>query len=493
MRRPVSWTWTESSCGTYTRCGSKLFRNTGLARSFRVLFFLAGLLFGPGYAIADPATEALAQEILAELIAVNTAPSGGSDMRVAVASLVERLRGAGYAEDDITIVKKTAQLENLVIRERSTKPKKKPLLLMAHMDVVEALPEDWTVDPFTMIERDGFFYGRGTIDNKAGAAMLIAILIRLKQEEFKANRDLIVMLTADEESTGDGALVLVEEHRDLIDAEFALNTDGGSVMLKDGQPRAFIMQTSEKVFASFVLEALDPGGHSSLPRGDSAISRLARALTDLYEYRFPIDLSEGTTAYFETWKHLVPPSESVLIDEILQNNNDPEFVRRLDDSPYYNALARTTCVATQISGGHAENALPQTARAVVNCRVLPQSSAAAVQTVLEEMAARHSVTVTPLGVSRPSPPSPLQRSILEPVTTIASEIWPGIPVIPEMSTGASDGLFIRNGGIPVYGVSAIEVDPNDLRAHGQDERIGVDAFHRATRYWYRLVKKLATP
>lgn len=453
---------------------------------------VAPIVFSEGSA-ADSANDALAKEILAELIAVNTAPSGGNDMRVAVDGLVERLRDAGFADDATTVLAKTEKLPNLVIRYRSANPTREPLLLMAHLDVVEALPEDWSIDPFQMIEKDGYFYGRGTTDNKAGAAMLVANLIRLKQERFDSNRDLIVMLTADEESSGEGAQLLVDEHLPLIDAEFALNTDGGSVLLKDGRPSAFVMQTSEKVFASFKLEALDPGGHSSRPRGDSAISRLARTLADLYLYRFPIDLNETTTVFFETWKELAPPSENVLIDGILARNNDPEFVRRLDDSPYYNALARTTCVATMISGGHAENALPQSATAIVNCRVLPQSSGTAAQAVIAALAAPHFVTVSPLAAATPSPPSPLQSQVVDPVTSVAAEIWPGIPVIPEMSTGATDGLFVRDAGIPVYAVSAIADNPDDMRAHGQDERIRVQSFYDATEYWYRLVRVLATP
>jgi acetylornithine deacetylase/succinyl-diaminopimelate desuccinylase-like protein len=464
-----------------------------MAKSFFSLIALAAIFASTQDCVADAANEDLARKILEELIAVNTAPSGGSDIRGAVTVIVDRLLEAGFSEDAISIVGKTERLPNLVIRYKSTRPAQKPLLLMAHLDVVEARPEDWTMEPFRMVEKEGYFYGRGASDNKAGAAILVANLIRLKQEKFESNRDLIVMLTADEESDGEGAQLLVNDHRPLIDAEFALNTDGGLVLLKDDEPRAFVMQTSEKIYASFMLEALDPGGHSSRPRGDSAISRLARMLADLYEYRFPIDLNETTAAFFDTWKEMAPPNEGVLIEGILAGSEDPEFVSRLDDSPYYNALARTTCVATQISGGHAENALPQSATAVVNCRVLPQSSGAVAQALLESLAAPYSVTVTPMAEARPSPPSPLQAKVVDPVTSVAREIWPGIPIIPEMSTGATDGLFVRNAGIPVYAVSANADNPDDLRAHGQDERIRVQSFNDATEYWYRLVRTLSSP
>lgn len=458
-----------------------------------IFVLFASLLASQQAVSVDDANDPAAREILAELIAVNTAPSGGNDTRIAVSRLVARLRDAGFADDSISVLATTEKLPNLVVRYSSMHPIHRPLLLMAHIDVVEALPQDWTVEPFILTEHEGYFYGRGTNDNKAGAAILIANLIRLKHEGFESNRDLIVMLTSDEESTGEGAQLLLAEHRELVDAEFALNTDGGSVLLLGGQARAFMMQTSEKIYASFVLEAQDPGGHSSRPRGDSAILRLARTLADLGEYRFAIDLNETTRAFFETWQELAPPEDSALIDGILTGDDDPEFVARLDDSPYYNALARTTCAATQISGGHAENALPQSAQAVVNCRVLPQSLAGTAKSLLQALAAPNAVTVTAIAAAQPSPPSPLQAEVLGPVTSVAQKIWPGIKIIPEMSTGATDGLFVRNAGIPVYAVSAIADDPDDLRAHGQDERIRIESFRDATEYWYRLVKVLSTP
>lgn len=450
-------------------------------------------MLGHEVCTAESSNDAPALEIMAALVAINTAPSGGNDMREAVAALVKRLKDAGFEDSDISVLGQGETLPNLVIRYRSARPARKPLLMMAHLDVVEALPEDWSTDPFTMVEKDGFYYGRGTNDNKAGAAMLVANLIRLKQEGFATDRDLIVMLTADEETTGYAARWLVTEHKPLIDAEFALNTDGGPILLMDERPLAFMMQTSEKIFASFTLEALDPGGHSSRPHRDSAISRLARALVDLQSYRFPIDLNETTRAFFSRWLGIAPPDDRDLIGALLDASPDPATIERLVDAPYYNAIARTTCVATQLSGGHAENALPQTARAVVNCRVLPQSSASDTKAVLEKIAAPYRVTVSTIRPAIPSPASPLDAKVVEPVTALAQAMWPGIVVIPEMSTGATDGVFVRNAGIPVYSVSAIADDPDDMRAHGQDERIGVKAFRDATEYWYRLVKNLSQP
>ncbi len=448
------------------------------------------MLAACGSDVPDPG---LATDLLSGLVAINTAPSGGDDMRPAVDFLVTRLQAAGFGDDEITVLAHSEKLPNLIVRYRSDSPTRKPLLLMAHLDVVEALPGDWSVEPFALTEKDGYYYGRGTTDNKAGAAILVANLIRYRREGFKPDRDLIVMLTADEETTSDAANWLVTEHRSLVDAEFALNTDGGLVMLRDGVPRAFIMQTSEKIYVSFVLETKDSGGHSSLPRPENAISRLARGLVALEDYRFPISLNETTRAYFAKWSTLAPAGERDLLEALANEQFDAEVIAELDRMPYYNALARTTCTATRLEGGHADNALPQTARAVVNCRVLPQSSAAAAQRTLERLVAPFGVTVTQLAEAHPSPPSPLLDTIVGPVSELAAETWPGITVIPEMSTGATDGLYVRNAGIPVYGVGAIAENPDDIRAHGQDERIRVSAFEDAAGYWYRLVKVLAQP
>lgn len=439
----------------------------------------------------DSSHDEFAAVLLAELVAANTAPSGGNDMRPAVALLVRHLKEAGFSDDDIFAQGQSEKLQNLVVRLRSKSPARKPLLLMAHMDVVEALAEDWNYEPFRLTEDDGYYYGRGSIDNKAGVAILIANLIRLKEEGFEPDRDLIVMLTADEESTGDATKWLLKEHRDLVDAEFALNTDGGPLLLVDGKPAALMLQTSEKIYASFTLEAADPGGHSSRPQRDSAISRLARALVDLEAYEFPIDLNETTVAFFKSWS-LVAPNDAPLFEQVLSDRPDAEQLDKLLDESYYNAIARTTCVATQLSGGHAENALPQTARAVVNCRYLPQSDHSTVLGVLQDIASPYGVTVTGIGAPTPSPPSPLTPGIVDPISTLARSLWPGIAIIPEMSTGATDGAFVRNAGIPVYTVSAIANDPNDLRAHGQDERIGVQAFRDSNEYWYLLIREFAT-
>ena len=467
-------------------------RSIRLQRIVRLLIGSLILVSVGASCYADATDHPLAREILKELIAVNTAPSGGDDTREAVALLVRHLKDAGFADTDIAVLGHTEKRSNLVVRFRSAEASHRPILLMAHLDVVEALPKDWHYDPFQVTEDGGWYYGRGTNDNKAGAAMLIANLIRLKQEGFEPDRDIIVMLTSDEESSEDAVKWLMAEHRDLVDADFGLNTDAGPILLIDGKPLAFMLQTSEKIYTSFTLEATDPGGHSSRPHRDSAISRLAHVLVDLQAHPFPIDLNATTRAFFERWLQIAPPEEHPLLKAILSEHPDPAVIDGLLDSYYYNALARTTCVATELSGGHAENALPQSARAVVNCRILPQSSAAATRDVLVGIAEPYKVTVTQIAPDVPSPASPLEPRIVDPITALAKTMWPGIAVIPEMSTGASDGAYVRNAGIPVYGVSAIADDPNDMRAHGQDERIGIEAFGDATEYWYRLVKVFAT-
>jgi acetylornithine deacetylase/succinyl-diaminopimelate desuccinylase-like protein len=453
----------------------------------------AALLIAQAAAAAETAHEKRARDILAELVAINTAPSGGNDIRPAANAMAARLKNAGFSDDAIDIVGTTDKLVNLVARYESPNPQDEPLLMMAHIDVVEALPEDWTVPPFALTEQDGWLYGRGTTDNKAGAAILVANFIRMKQEGFEPNRDLIIMLTGDEETTGAGATLLANEERDLIDAEYALNTDGGMVITEDGEPQAFIMQTSEKVYVSYIFEATDPGGHSSVPRADSAISRLSRVLVALEDFNFPVSLNETTRAFFRQWAPLAPPDVQPAIEGLLENPADPELSASLVKHPYYNALARTTCVATMLDAGHAENALPQTARATVNCRVVPQSTAEETQNLLAAIAAKQGVTVTEIAPPVPSPPSPLDPEIVGPIGEVAEAMWPGIPLIPEMSTGATDGLYLRNAGIPVYAVSAIAEDPADQRAHGQDERIAIDSYYAALEYWYRLVKALSQP
>jgi acetylornithine deacetylase/succinyl-diaminopimelate desuccinylase-like protein len=342
------------------------------------------------------------------------------------------------------------------------------------------------------LERDGFYYGRGSTDDKDEAAIHIANFVRLKQEGFVPDRDIIVALTADEEGgEHNGVVWLLRNHRELIDAEFSLNEAGGGA-LKKGKRIANRVQASEKVYQSFTLEVTNPGGHSSLPKKDNAIYRLADALLRIRSHEFPVKLNEVTRTFFERSAAIEEPEIGAAMRGILKDPPDPAAIERLAPIPIYNARMRTTCVATMLEAGHAENALPQRARATVNCRMLPGESPTAVRATLEEMIDDDQVALAPIREAIPSPPSPLTPEVLGPIERITAEMWPGVPVIPTMSTGATDGLFLRKVGIPVYGVSGIFSDIEDIRAHGRDERILIESFFDGQEFLYRLVRALSS-
>jgi len=439
----------------------------------------------------DPsALDLAAREIYKELIEINTTDPLGDNTRAAEA-MAARLRAAGFAESDVQVLAPMPRKGNLVARLRGT-GQRRPLLLLAHLDVVEARREDWSVDPFVLLEKDGFFYGRGTGDDKAMAAIWVATLIRLKQEGYRPDRDLLVALTADEESgPANGVDWLLRTHRELVDAELALN-EGGGGEIKDGRYRANRIQAAEKVYQSFRLEVTSPGGHSSLPRKDNAIYRLAAGLGRLAAFDFPVQLGEVTRAYFARMAALQGGQEGEDIEAVLRTPPDAEAAVRLSGVPFYNAQMRTTCVPTRLEGGHAENALPQMARATINCRVLPDESADAVQKTLVKVLADDKVTVTPINPPKPSPPSPLTPAVMGPVESITQAMWPGVPVVPVMSTGATDALWLRGVGIPIYGVDGLYEDIDDIRAHGRDERLGVASFYEGQEFLYRLVKALGS-
>ncbi|PYQ54996.1 MAG: peptidase M20 [Acidobacteria bacterium] len=444
------------------------------------------LLIGP-----DPsAYDAAACAIYKELIEINTTDPLGDNTQAAEA-MAARLRAAGFPESDVQVLAPMPRKGNLVARLRGT-GQRRPLLLLAHLDVVEARREDWSVDPFVLLEKDGFFYGRGTGDDKAMAAIWVATLIRLRQEGYRPDRDLIVALTADEESgPANGVDWLLRTHRELMDAELALN-EGGGGEIKDGRYRANRIQAAEKVYQSFRLEVTDRGGHSSLPRKDNAIYRLAAGLGRLAAFEFPLQLGEVTRGYFARMAALQGGQEGEDFGALLRTPPDAQAAARLSAVPFYNAQVRTTCVPTRLEGGHAENALPQMARAVVNCRILPGTPAADVQSTLVSVLADDAIVVTPVAPAKPSPPSPLTPDIMEPVERTTSEMWPGLPVLPVMSTGATDSLYLRQAGIRAYGVSGLFGDIDDNRAHGRDERLGVRQFYEGREFLYRLVKRLSS-
>lgn len=434
--------------------------------------------------------EELARALFKELIEINTTDAQGNTTEAAEA-MAARLIAAGFPEEDVKVLGPHPRKGNLVARLRGS-GSHRPLLLLAHLDVVEALREDWSFDPFVFLEQDGYFYGRGTSDDKAMAAIWIANLIRLKRESYVLNRDIIVALTADEEG-GDynGIHWLLENHRALVDAAYALN-EGGGGQIKEGRRLLNAVQISEKMYLSFRLEVKNPGGHSSLPIKDNAIYRLAEGLTRLSQFDFPVALNDGTRAFFERMAEIEAGQIAADMKAVTQVPPDPAAVSRLAESAYYNALMRTTCVATMLDAGHAENALPQTAAAVVNCRLLPGSSPEKVRQTLVDVVADDKIAITATEEPTESPPSSLDPEIMQPIERITEELWPGVPVVPTMLTGATDGLYLRNAGIPTYGVSGLFQDIDDVRAHGRDERIGVEAFLDGQEFLYRLVRALST-
>ncbi|GBD32160.1 putative succinyl-diaminopimelate desuccinylase [bacterium HR33] len=470
-----------------------------MTRGLLMLATLAamGAVYGPREAILaqtparhqSPETyRQLAKDILKELIEIKTTESEGTTR--AAEAVAARLKAAGFPEADVRILGPVPHKGNLVARLRGRNTGKKPILLLAHLDVVEADPADWSVDPFKFTEQDGWFYGRGTTDDKDEAAIWTANLIRWKQEGYVPDRDIILALTADEEGgPHNGVEWLVQNHRELIDAAFALNEGGGGV-IQNGRRLSHNVQASEKVYQSFRLEVTNRGGHSSLPRSDNAIYQLAAALGRIAAYQFPVKLNEITRAFFERTAAIVSPEEAAAMRGILKDPPDPAAVAKLSAIPAYNSRMRTTCVATMLEGGHAENALPQRAAAVVNCRILPGEPPEEVLATLRRVVADPEVKITPIAEAKPSPPSPLTPEIMGAIEEITQEMWPGVPVIPTMSTGATDALYLRRAGIPVYGVSGVFGDIDDVRAHGRDERIHSTWFFDGLEFGYRLVKRL---
>jgi acetylornithine deacetylase/succinyl-diaminopimelate desuccinylase-like protein len=432
-----------------------------------------------------------ARDIFRELIEINTTSRFGSTK--AAEAMAERLRSAGFPLADIKVMGADDQHKNLVFRYRG-QGKLKPVLFICHLDVVEALRTDWSVDPFTFVEKDGYFYGRGTTDVKNDDASLIANVIRLRKEGFVPDRDIIIALTADEEmGNANGVNWLLTNHRELIDAEFCINPDGGGGDMRNGKPENMAIQTSEKIYVSYRLEVKNNGGHSSLPVKNNAIYRLAFGLTRLANYDFPVRLNETTRNFFE--KVATRESGQVKSDilGILNDPPDTAAASRLESSSaYYNAMMRTTCVATMMNAGHAENALPQTAMAIVNCRMLPDDNSDSVLSVLKSVLADDQISVTRIYSSFAAPLSPLRDDVTNAVTRISETLWPGVNVSPLMSTGASDGKYLRLKGIPVYGVSGMFGDMDDVRAHGKDERIGVKEFYNGVEFMYLFIKALSS-
>jgi len=446
---------------------------------------------------ADEATRKLALDIFKQLIEINTTDSVGS-VTAASEAMAQRFRDAGFPETDIQILGPNDRKKNVVVRLHGS-GKHKPVLLIGHLDVVEARREDWTTDPFKFIEKDGYYYGRGTSDMKDGDAIMTATLIRMKKEGYVPDRDIILAMTADEEGgPANGVDWLVKNQRELIEAEFVLNHDGGGVLADHGKAVMMEVDATEKLYGDFVLTATNPGGHSSLPRTDNAIYELADALTRIQHYQFPFELNNITRAYYEEEVKLAKGSRVADLKAILKNPPDIDAVARLSKDPLDNSLMHTSCVATRLSGGHANNALPQMAQANVNCRIEPGHSLEEIRLTLERVASDPKIKLQfrennnqlmDHGSDRHSfvPPAP-RPEVFVPLKKVVAEMWPGIPVIPTMSTGASDGVYTNAAGMPTYGVSGEQYDRDDVRAHGKDERVAVESFARGVDFYYVFLK-----
>jgi acetylornithine deacetylase/succinyl-diaminopimelate desuccinylase-like protein len=454
--------------------------------------FAIGVLFISVSAGAQSGpNDARAREIYKELVEINTTDSVGNTTRAAEA-MAARLKAAGFPAADVQVLGPDPRKGNLVARYRGTGARK-PLLLLAHLDVVEAKREDWSFDPFTFLEKDGYFYGRGTSDDKGMASQFVANLIRLKQEGLTPDRDLILALTADEEGGQfNGVDWLVKNHKQLIDAEFAINEGGGGTMRK-GKYLTNQIQASEKVYQDFRLEITNSGGHSSLPVKDNAIYHLSQALSRLAAFEFPVEMNEVTRGYFEKSATVeTDPKVAADMRAVARPSPDLAAAARLSAMlPYYNSQMRTTCVATQLFGGHAPNALPQLATANVNCRILPGVPPESIRAKLIEVLANPAIKLSFVDQARPSRPSPLRPDVMTTVESLTKQLFPGVVVVPVMSTGATDGLYLRNGEVPTYGISGTFGDLDDVRAHGRDERVGVKQYFEGLEFQYRLIRALA--
>jgi Acetylornithine deacetylase/Succinyl-diaminopimelate desuccinylase and related deacylases len=445
---------------------------------------------------------ALAQSIFSELIATNTTDTPRGNVTAGTAAMQKRFLDAGFAPNDVQLLGPDPRKQNLVVHMHAEgTPAEKPVLFLCHMDVVEALRSDWTTDPFELVEKDGYFYGRGVEDMKDGDAAMVATFLRLHREGYKPKRDLILALTADEEGGKfNGANWLVNQHHDLIDAAYVINLDAGGVQLEHGRPVLAAFEATEKVYSDFQITATNRGGHSSLPRPDNAIYELTAALNKLEAFTFPFELNDVTRVYFSKLAEQENPQMAAMIRGLLATPPNAAAVAQLSREPSFNANLRTTCVATRLNAGHANNALPQTAQAIVNCRIFPGHSPEEIRQKLLEVFADSQLSVkyvsdagaiadTAPNRKAISPPAPIPE-VFEPLTRLVNAIWPGIPVTAVMENGASDSIYFAQAGLPCYGFSAIAIERGDDRAHGRDERIPVDSFWKSLDFFYSFTKEL---
>ncbi|HEX3967475.1 MAG TPA: M20/M25/M40 family metallo-hydrolase [Edaphobacter sp.] len=449
----------------------------------------------------DANSRQLAHDIFKQLIEINTTDSVGSTT-VAAEAMRKRLLDAGFPAADVVVLGPNDRKGNMVARYRGRAGStKKPVLIIGHIDVVEAKREDWTTDPFVFTEKDGYFYGRGTQDMKESDAASVTTFIQLKREGFVPDRDIILALTADEEGgKSNGVDWLVKNHRDLVDAGFVLNADAGGLNTEKGKPVNLGVEATEKLYADFQLTSTNPGGHSSLPKKDNAIYHLADALGRLEKYQFPFELNVVTRGYFEAMSKIEKGQLAADMQAVLKMPPNPDAVARLSQTPLYNSTMRTTCVPTMVEAGHARNALPQRAEANVNCRILPGHTPAEIRAELTKVFADPKVEVklvndagalSDRGENEVSvTPPPLNEEVFGALRSVVAQMWPGLPIVPEMETGASDSKITMAAGMPSYGFSGMGIDSDDVRAHGKDERIGVESFYTGVAFNYRYLKAL---
>jgi acetylornithine deacetylase/succinyl-diaminopimelate desuccinylase-like protein len=473
--------------------------------NIRITFTLAALLCLAGATLraqTDDSNRQLARDIFKQLIEINTTDSVGSTT-VAAQAMAQRLHDAGFPASDAQVLGPNPRKGNLVARLHGTGARR-PILLIGHLDVVEARREEWSVDPFQFLERDGYFYGRGTQDMKAADAIFVASLIRFRKDGYRPDRDIILALTADEEAgDSNGVEWILKTHRDLVDAEFVLNPDGGGVYTRNGKPVMMSVDASEKLYADYQLEVKNAGGHSSVPVADNAIYHLADGIARIERFQFPFELNGITRAYFQQMATVESGQVAADMKAITENPPNAAAIARLDGDPLPNAIMHTTCVATRLDAGHANNALPQTARAIVNCRILPGHTPEQVRQDLVQVVGDPKIAVRYVSdwgeIQETAPnqasgaPVTLRPEVMNTLEKIARQIWPGVPVIPTMATGASDGVFTNAAGMPTYAISGLAVDFDDVRAHGRDERLRVDSFFGGLDFYERFLKALTSP
>ena len=475
-------------------------RTTLLGAAGAALLPLAALAAGAAPAAADAAYDALAHDIFKQLIEIDTSDSTGN-VTTAAEALRQRFLAAGFAAADLALLGPNDRKKNLVVRLHGSGTHK-PLLLLGHLDVVEARREDWSTDPYKLVEKDGFYYGRGTLDMKDGDAVMATALIRMKKEGFRPSRDIIAAFTADEEGgCCNGVSWLLKNHRELVDAEFVLNQDDWSVVSEHGVPRIAHFIGAEKLYADYQLLATSPGGHSSEPRRENAIYGLARALTRLARFQIPFELNSVNRAYFEQTAHQVARGQEAQdMLAILRDPPDAQAIARLASDPYNVWITRTTCVATRLAGGHANNALPLRAEAVVNCRIFPGHSKEEIRETLVKVVNDPQIAVRYIADDgqisdratdeRAMTPAPLRPEVVRAMTALAETTWPGVKVIPSMDPAASDAKYTMAAGLPTYTFGGVAVERGDVRAHGRDERLAVAELYKWNRFYYRYVAEL---